>query len=331
MRILKGAVTSEKRTPVVFLHDAAIDEFIASMLLTVMPGIDLLGIVVINADCIADPAMQASSRLMQFMNRAHIPVALSRARGWNAFPWPYRGDCVSFNELPSLKPYTPHVSTPPPDGEALLAKLLDEAIQQHTPITLLMTGPMTPLVDVLGKNPLLAAGIDRMIWMGGAIKVDGNIDPTTTNNVVANKHAEWNAFWDPYAVHDVLNTFGSIQMFPLDISNSAPVSEHFRNALEAQGQKYRYSQLAYEAYSLVTKEPFYRLWDVTATCWLTRPDLYTPPTPMPLTIVQWGFEQGWIHKPSSAGAEKPQDVFFSFSNIRGFYQYVLELLATDGN
>jgi len=160
MRILKGAVTSEKRTPVVFLHDAAIDEFIASMLLTVMPGIDLLGIVVINADCIADPAMQASSRLMQFMNRAHIPVALSRARGWNAFPWPYRGDCVSFNELPSLKPYTPHVSTPPPDGEALLAKLLDEAIQKHSPITLLMTGPMTPLVDVLGKNPLLAAGID---------------------------------------------------------------------------------------------------------------------------------------------------------------------------
>src|SRR5437868_15374626 len=98
MRSLKGAVTSEKRTPVVFLHDAAIDEFISSMLLTVMPGIDLLGIVVINADCIADPAMQASSRLMQFMNRADIPVALSRARGWNAFPWPYRRDCVSLNE-----------------------------------------------------------------------------------------------------------------------------------------------------------------------------------------------------------------------------------------
>lgn len=331
MRILKGAVASEKRTPVVFLHDAAIDEFISSMLLTVMPGIDLLGIVVINADCIANPAMQASSRLMQFMNRAGIPVALSRARGWNAFPWPYRGDCVSFNEIPSLKPYTPHVPTPPPDGEALLATLLHEAIQQHTPITLLMTGPMTPLVDVLGKNPLLAAGIDRMIWMGGAIDVDGNLDPTTTNKVVANKHAEWNAFWDPYAVHDVFDTFGSIQMFPLDISNSAPVSEDFRNALKEQGKKYRYSQLAFEAYSLVTKEPFYRLWDVTATCWLTRPDLYTPSTPMPLTIVQWGFEQGWIHKPLNPGAEKPQDVFFSFSNIQGFYQYVLELLATDGN
>ncbi|WP_263419456.1 nucleoside hydrolase [Terriglobus albidus] len=331
MRILKGAITSEKRTPVVFLHDAAIDEFISSMLLTVMPGIDLLGIIVINADCIADPAMHASSRLMQFMNRTGIPVALSRARGWNAFPWSYRRDCVSFNELPSLEPYKPHVPTPPPDGEALLAKLLHEAVEQHAPLTLLMTGPMTPLVDVLGKNPLLAAGIDRMIWMGGAIDVEGNLDPKTIGKVVANKHAEWNAFWDPYAVHDVFNSFGSIQMFPLDISNSAPVSDDFRNALQEQGKRYRYSQLAYEAYNLVKQEQFYRLWDVTATCWLTRPDLYTPATPMSLTIQQWGFEQGWIHKPLSPGTEKTQDVFFSFSNIQGFYQYVLELLATDGN
>src|SRR5579863_2478693 len=94
--------------PVVFVHDAAVDEFVSSMLLTVMPGIDLLGLIVINADCIADPAMEACSRLLQFMGRTGIPVALSRARGWNPFPWPYRGDCVSFNNLSILQQYQPH-------------------------------------------------------------------------------------------------------------------------------------------------------------------------------------------------------------------------------
>ncbi len=114
--------------PVVFVHDAAVDEFVSSMLLTVMPGIDLLGLIVINADCIADPAMEACSRLLQFMGRTDVPVALSRARGWNAFPWPYRGDCVSFNNIPILQQYQPQVSTPPPDGEQLLTRLLQEAV-----------------------------------------------------------------------------------------------------------------------------------------------------------------------------------------------------------
>ena len=331
MTMSSDATVAETLTPVVLLHDAAIDEFIASILLTVMPGIDLLGLIIVNADCIAEPAMQACSRLLQFMGRTDIPAALSRARGWNAFPWPYRGDCVSLNALPVLQAYKPHVATPPPDGEALLARLLNEAILSGRPLTLLMTGPMTPLIDVLSKDASLAKGVGQIVWMGGAIDVPGNLDPTTINPVVANKHAEWNAFWDPFSVADLFRHFAGIQMFPLDISNSAPVTADFLSALKQQGATYRYSQFAYEAYSLVTSEPFYRMWDVTATCWLTRPDLYTPAASIPLTIQQWGFEQGWIHRPLVPGAEKAQNVFSSFANLPGFYQYVLGLLATNGS
>jgi purine nucleosidase len=317
--------------PVVFVHDAAVDEFVSSMLLTAMPGIDLLGLIVINADCIADPAMQACSRLLQFTGRAEIPVALSRARGWNAFPWPYRGDCVSFNNLPILAQYKPQVATPPPDGEELLTRLLHEAIAENAPLTLLMTGPLTPLIDVLQRDASLAKGVGRIVWMGGAINVPGNLDPSTINPAVANTHAEWNAFWDPYSVLDVFTQFGGINIFPLDISNAAPVSADFIASLKQQGQTFRYSQLAYEAYSLVVSEPFYRMWDVTATCWLTRPDLYSAAQPMPLTIEQWGFEQGWIHKPLPPNEEKSQNLFLSFANLPGFYQYVLALLATNGS
>jgi purine nucleosidase len=318
-------------TPVVFLHDAAVDEFISSMLLTAMPGIDLLGLIIINADCIADPAIQAASRLLQFMGRTDIPVALSRARGWNAFPWPYRGDCVSFNNLPILQQYQPQVTTPPPDGEQLLAQLLRQAIAKHAPLTLLMTGPMTPLIDVLQSDESLAGGIRRIVWMGGAINVPGNLDSSTINPVVANTHAEWNAFWDPYSVLDVFRRFSNINIFPLDISNSAPVSAEFIASLKQQSQTFRYSQLAFEAYSLVVSEPFYRLWDVTATCWLTRPDLYTAAQPMSLTIEQWGFEQAWIHKPLPPEVGNSQNVFLSFANLSGFYRYVLALLATNGS
>ncbi len=116
-------------------------------------------------------------------------------------------------------------------------KLLHEAILINRPITLLMTGPMTPLIDVLKKDTRLAQGVGQIVWMGGAIDAPGNLDPSTINPVVANKHAEWNAFWDPYSVDDVFRRFGGIHMFPLDISNSAAVTAEFLDALKQQGER----------------------------------------------------------------------------------------------
>jgi inosine-uridine nucleoside N-ribohydrolase len=47
-----------------------------TVLLTVMPNIELRGIVIVNADCIAEPAMDAASQLQQFLGREDIPLAL---------------------------------------------------------------------------------------------------------------------------------------------------------------------------------------------------------------------------------------------------------------
>ncbi|HVI10256.1 MAG TPA: hypothetical protein VND65_18350, partial [Candidatus Binatia bacterium] len=100
-----SATKQAGRKPVVLIHDAAIDEYISTMLLALMPEIDLLGVIIINADCIAQPALDAASKLHQFLGKPDLPLALSRARGWNAFPWSYRGDCVNFGKIPSLAPY----------------------------------------------------------------------------------------------------------------------------------------------------------------------------------------------------------------------------------
>jgi hypothetical protein len=54
---------------------------------------------------------------------------------------------------------------------------------------------------------------------------------------------------------------------------------------------------------------------------------------MRLAIETWGFNQGWIRPiadDSGIGA-KPQNVFLGFADQSGFYQYVLDLLATSGS
>ncbi len=118
--------------------------------------------------------------------------------------------------------------------------------------------------------------------------------------------------------------FAGIRIFPLDITNNTPLSADFMNALQAQGKQFAYSQLAYEAYSLVSGEPFYDMWDVTATCWLTNPGLYQAASPTPLEIETWGFNQGWIRP--AGPSRKTQDVFLSFADKPAFYSYVLGLL-----
>jgi purine nucleosidase len=314
-----------RKLPVLFIHDAAIDDFIATLLLVAMPNVDLKGIIIADADCIPQPGIDAANRLQQFMGRPDIPLALSESRGWNPFPWPYRGDCVSFGELPILKPYRSTVPTPPPSGDKLAAKLLEQAVATGNKLTVLLTTGFTPLTDIIRVRPELCAGIDRVVWMGGAINVQGNLDPSTINPVVANKHAEWNVFWDPFAAQDGLNLLSGIHDFPLDITNTAPISKEFMARLKLQGQKYSFSQLAFEAYGLVSAEPFYDMWDVCATVFLARPDLYAPPQKMKLGVVQWGFEQGWLRQ--SSDAKNTQNVYLSFSNLNGFYDYVASQLA----
>ncbi|MGB9369128.1 MAG: nucleoside hydrolase [Xanthobacteraceae bacterium] len=314
----------DQKRPVVFIHDAAIDDFIATLLLVAMPNVDLKGIIVANADCIPEPAMDVCSLLNQFMGRPKMPLGLSSARGWNPFPWPYRGDVVNFAKIPSLRRYRSTVRTPPPSGDELLVKLLEAALKARERLTVLLTTAFTPLTDVTSKRPDLVAAIGDIIWMGGAIGVNGNLDPSTVNPAVANKHAEWNVFFDPFAVHTALQSFSDINVFPLDITNTAAIMKGFMNTLKKQGQQHTFSQLAYEGYSLVSNEPFYDMWDVCATCYLARPDLYAQAQRSPLSVVQWGFEQGWLKKARSG---KPQNLFLRFADQAGFYSYVTSQLA----
>ena len=146
------------------------------------------------------------------------------------------------------------------------------------------------------------------------------------SKAVANSHAEWNVFWDPFAAQHGLDMVSEIDDFPLDITNSVPISEPFLARLQAQGKQCSFSQLAFDAYSLVsTEDPAYDMWNVCATVFLARPDLYAAPQQMQLGVVQWGFEQGWLRQ--TTGARNTQHVYLGFSNLDGFYDYVVTQLA----
>jgi purine nucleosidase len=307
---------------VIQIHDAAIDEYMSTVLLTTMTDVNLLGIVIVNADSIAAPAMQTAWKIQSYLGRTEIPVGLSRARGVNPFPWSYRSDCVSEGKIGVLSSFADNPKWPPfPDGDQLLLKLLQNA---KGPVTLLVTSPMTPLSNLLSANPALASKIERVVWMGGAVNVGGNLDPSTVPTPPWNKCAEWNAFWDPSAVDWVFNnTTFPITVFPLDMTNQAKITTSFLTSLANQSGKAKLSALAFESYLLVGSEIFYDMWDVVTTCYLTQPQLFKKPTRMTLGIdTEFDDTQGCLSKRKKGRA---CDVVFNFSDDgTSFYDYVLK-------
>ncbi|HSY51234.1 MAG TPA: nucleoside hydrolase [Thermoanaerobaculia bacterium] len=307
---------------VILVHDAAIDEYMSQVLLTTMPGIDLLGVVIVNADCIDSAAMQTDWQVMSYIGRTDIPIGLSSARGWNPFPWSYRSDCVRESAITCLKNFPPNPKWPPfPDGDTLLRSLMEKA---KGPVTLLVTCPFTPIMNLLQQSPKLASKIEQIIWMGGAINVPGNLDPTTVPTPPWNACAEWNAFWDATSVDWVFkNTTCPIIQFPLDMTNQATISTSFMETLAVQARKgSRYSELAFESYMLVSYETFYDMWDVVTTCWLANQGFFATPTTMNLVIdTTLNNKQGCI-KQSPGGRAVQVVLNFSPTGQQAFYDYV---------
>jgi len=315
-------------TPLIFIHDAAIDDFVATLLLLGMPQYDLWGVVIANADCIPQAGIDVASRVAQFMGQPNLPIGLSAARGWNPFPWPYRGDCVRLAAIPSLAPFRSTVPTPPPSGDEVLAGLLYKASQAKTPVTILLTTGFTPLMAVLDQQPELEAAIGQVAWMGGALDVPGNLDPKTIDPSVANTTAEWNVFWDPFAADRALGRLRDVKVFPLDITNTASITAQLMAQLQRQGAAGdSFSQFAFEAYGLVSDEPFYDMWNVTSAVWLDAPQVYAAPETTALQVTQWGFEQGQLLRAPSGSKRPPQEAYLSFADRAGFYSYVAKGLA----
>ncbi len=249
-------------------HDGAIDDYLATMLLMTMEHIEPLGVIVTPADCYAQPAVSATRKMLDLMGKSHISVAESTVRGINPFPQMYRRDSFVVDHFPILN-QTETIQTPllTQPGQDFMVKVLKEASE---PVTLLMTGPLTNLAQALDNAPEIEAKIQRLIWMGGALNVPGNVEKNWEPG--QDGSAEWNAYWDPISVGRVWQSSIQIIMCSLDITNNVPVTSEFVRKIGKQRQ-YPISDLAGQCYALVIPQDYYA-WDVLATAYLGHPEAF---------------------------------------------------------
>jgi len=249
-------------------HDGAIDDFLSLMLLLTMSEVEILGVVVTPADCYIGAATSVTQKILRLVEQNTIPIAKSTVRGINPFPADFRRDCLIINNLPILNESVgslPAIATK--SGQELMVETLQNAPQ---PVTLMVTGPLTTVAEAIAFQPQIVDRIAEIVWMGGALEVSGNVQQAFAHE--QNGSAEWNVFWDAFAAKQIWDTEIDITLCPLDLTNNVPVTSEFIHQLAKQ-RKYPLSDLAGLCYALAMTQDYY-FWDILATAYLARPELY---------------------------------------------------------
>lgn len=249
-------------------HDGGVDDFLATLLLMTMEHLQPIGIVVTPADCYIQPAVSATRKILDLVGCSEVPVAQSTVRGINPFPRLYRRDSFIVDHLPILNERE-EIQTPLVEetGQEFMVRSLRRADQ---PVTLMVTGPLTTVAAALDLAPEIEAKIEKIVWMGGALNVPGNVEKSLEAG--QDGSAEWNVYWDPISAHRVWQTQIPIIMCPLDLTNTVPVTSEFVYQLGKQ-RRYSLSDFAGQCYALVIPQDYY-FWDVLATTYLAHPEFY---------------------------------------------------------
>lgn len=313
------------KQPVIILQDGAVDELMSVALVLTMPNVELLGIGVVNADCIAQPTVEVTNKILELMQCTDVPVTISTARAVNAFPWSYRQYCMMANLLPMLNESGLTLLQSPETAEEMLERQITANMAAgNPPVKVLVLSPLTPLATVLERRPELKSGVAEILWMGGALPPEGgncglpygNVDPGLAPG--ANANAEWNAYWDPPATRAILASGVPITMFPLNATNLVMLSPEIVLKFAPESAKYPLYSLAGQLYAMVAFEAGYAFWDTVTTAFLERPDLYTFESQCLNNIVTPGVDEGNLYLDPDAYSVN----VITSVKVKEFYDYL---------
>lgn len=195
--------------PVILDVDTGVDDACALLLAATHPGLDLRAVTCVAGNADVDQVVRNTLAVLHAAGRPDVPVARGAARpllepardarhvhgedgmgdlGWPAGP----GAPVAEHAIEVLR------------------RVLLDAAEAGAPITLVPLAPMTNIALLLRTYPEVAAGLDRIVFMGGSAG-DGN----------ATAAAEFNVWHDPEATAIALDAAGQlgipVTMYGLDV------------------------------------------------------------------------------------------------------------------
>jgi inosine-uridine nucleoside N-ribohydrolase len=268
--------TNDSKVKIIFDNDAASDDVIAFIYLASHPNISIEGITIAGTGEAhgADGARNMAD-LCYFLRLTNIPIAYGSEKPYdsNGKPFPYFLRKMMddlFKEMKIPKNPNPDISS---SAVMLMKKIISS---NHEKITFLATGPLTNIAEFIKAYPYLKNKIEKIVIMGGAIHVKGNIQEVDSQS--KNAVAEWNIYADPKAAQIVFSSNIPIILVPLDATNQVPITKDFYKKVsqdDLPNIKLIY-RLFKDIVDLIGEDLFFKkfyLWDPLAAIICLDPDV----------------------------------------------------------
>ncbi|MEZ5862910.1 MAG: nucleoside hydrolase [Geminicoccaceae bacterium] len=183
--------------------------------------------------------------------------------------------------------------TAPPDGFASEVKVSDEnavgwlidTIRANPDeVTILAVGPLTNIALAMRIDPGIVPLIKRIIYMGGAVEVPGNVTPA----------AEFNWWFDPEAAKIVVRAPVEHVVVPLDVTDTAAFDKSVFDAITASDTPVaRMFEATYGKRFADDPEATAYVWDTIAAAYLLDESIVTDSIDVHLDVnAQFGPDYG---------------------------------------
>ena len=265
--------------------DTGIDDAIALSIAAKDERINLLGVTCTYGNVTVDESAYNTLSLLSLLDRSNVPVYKGRDRA-----------------LLSSSPYIPHeagrkIHGPKGSGDITLKESkrsiekinaidsLSSLMMKRDDITIITTGPMTNLASVLSSYPTLSSWKGKVIFMGGALTVRGNV----------NHFAEANIFKDPEAAKIVVESGLDVTMIGLDVTERTRLYRTNAEKWKERGSEIGEtlgSMLDYYIDNTLGMDETY-VHDPSAVIASLHPEYYSF-LPLPLTVETEGLDRGRV-------------------------------------
>jgi len=196
-------------TPILIDTDPGIDDALALLFAWSSPEIRVEAITTVAGNVPVHVATRNVSRLLALRSPTPRPVVAVGAPGPLARALTTATRYHGEDGLGDLADWPD--AEPVPESPDAVSVIVDAARRHGRDLTLVALGPLTNLALALKADAAAVGRVGRVVAMGGAVDVPGNVTPT----------AEFNMHVDPEALHRVLASGLPLELVPLDATRQA--------------------------------------------------------------------------------------------------------------
>ncbi|EPS73547.1 hypothetical protein M569_01207 [Genlisea aurea] len=205
--------------------DPGIDDAMAIFLALQSPEVEVIGLTTIFGNVNTTLATTNALHLLDVAGRPDIPVA--------------EGSHVTITNGTKLRiadfvhgtDGLGNQNFPPPRGKPIELSAAEFLMQQASlypeEITLVALGPLTNIALAIQSDPSFKSNIGRIVLLGGAFSVNGNVNPA----------AEANVFGDPEAADVVFTSGADILAIGINVTHQVLLTDTDRDRLSESGGK----------------------------------------------------------------------------------------------